>query len=420
MRDLVALETYNAQVANLLNLLDRAVDIIVCGDGPVGMAAALAAAKAGRSVTLIGARTSAAVGRTDDFDARVYAISPSSMGLLDRLGVSRLLDGLRLAPVYNMRLFTLGQSAELDLNAYESCVERLATITEHCNLVTALRSGLDAAAQFTRLTVSDAQIIGLDVKSDHALVELNDGQTLRCKLLIGADGANSIVRGLAQLTAAEKSYDQSALVVNVTCEQSHLDAAYQWFGPSGVLALLPLPSLPESRFNVSIVWSVATVEAERLQGLSNEELAGALERACERKLGAMTVLNQAQLIALRQVKVDRTVGARVLLVGDAAHVVHPLAGQGMNLGFGDVAALAECLGQAVAAVDCGDQSVLRRYGRSRKEAVALMQTTIDRLQGAFEQSGSSPVVSRMRELAWQAVANSSWLRRRIVQHAVAN
>jgi len=331
------------------------------GAGPVG--ASLARALCETRVALVGTTPGTAVG--DGFDPRVYALSPGNVDFLRRLGVWEALPVERVAPVHAMRIYGDDDKASLEFNAYEAGVPELAWIVEDSELQRALASGLQPMA---------ARCERLETDERSARLFLEGGATLKARLVVGADGANSFVRRAAGIAAAERDYRQSAVVANFQCEKPHRNTAYQWFQGGAVLALLPLPGE-----QVSMVWSVPTHEAERLGAAPGEALAQEVERASKAALDALTLVSEARSIALRRLRAGRLVAPRLALAGDAAHVIHPLAGQGLNLGLQDARVLAEVINGREPGRDPGDERLLRRYERQRAEPILVMDMVVSGL-----------------------------------------
>jgi ubiquinone biosynthesis UbiH/UbiF/VisC/COQ6 family hydroxylase len=398
-----------------------AFDALVIGRGAVGAAAALGLARAGLRVAVVapGQAASAGPAGPDAWDPRVFAVSPASRALLERLRVWDALDASRVAPVYDMRIYPSGREGapELHFGAYEACVEALAWIVEGANLTTALERGLS----FAGVEEIDGRVESIDTSApDHAALALAGGRVLRARLVVGADGARSPVRGMLGIAATERDYPQQAVVANFETGLPHRDCAWQWFGEHGILALLPLPGQ-----RASMVWSAPRGLAAELLGLDPEALAERVAQASWHVLGGLRVLTPAQAFPLRLVRVERCIAPRAVLVGDAAHVVHPLSGQGMNLGFGDVAALLDVIAGRESFRDLGDPLLLRRYERARREAVATMRLTTDGLQRLFDDGSGLPLPGPLRplvgarELGWRLVASSAWLKRRLIAHAAS-
>jgi 2-polyprenylphenol 6-hydroxylase len=355
-------------------------DLIVVGAGLVG--ASFARAARGLSTALV-AQARRAMGPPEapgGFDSRIYALSPGNAGFLRGLKAWQSIDPERLTPVHAMRVYGDDGRSLLEFDAYRAGVDALAWIVEDGMLQDALWRSLEARDGLE--IVSPAQCERLEIGAEHATVHLRGGRILRGKLVVGADGANSFVRDGAGLGAAERPYGQTAVVANFACERPHANIAHQWFQGGPVLAFLPLPGS-----HVSMVWSVADADAAHLLELGAEELCRAVERASRRALGELTLVTPARGFALRRLAAGGLVSPRVALIGDAAHIVHPLAGQGANLGFQDARALAEVLAARVPVRDPGDLRLLRRYARARAEAVFAMDATVHGLYRLFAAKG---------------------------------
>jgi len=386
---------------------DRA-DVAVVGSGVAGMATALGLAQQGLRVALVGPRLAAHRATADaPFDARIYALAPASAELLQRLSVWARIDAARLTAVETMRVFG-DRGDALTFDAYGASVSRLATIVEEA----ALLQVLDAACDFQpAITRHAAAFEGSNDDADGVSLQLAGGATLRARLLVGADGANSAVRAAAGIGSRSTDYQQTAVVCNFRCAKPHLNTAWQWFTDEGVVALLPLPD-----DHVSLVWSAPQALAQQLLALSPEELA---QRVTERSGAALGELRPAGSVAsfpLRLVIVDRLIAPRVALVGDAAHVVHPLAGQGLNLGLQDVASLLEVLRGREAFRDIGDTVLLRRYERSRAEPVAMMRAATDGLARLFRTD--DPLARFVRNTGLAAVDRLAPVKRLLIRQAL--
>ncbi len=348
----------------------------VIGGGPVG--ASLVRALKGNSIAFIALATSA-VAKTG-FDPRVYALSPGNVEFLRSLGVWQSIPVERLARVEGMHVFGDDGRAVLQFDAYEAGVRELAWIVEDSMLQRALLSGLSGRALHCER---------LELDAGHAVLSFADGAPIAAKLVIGADGAHSFVRGAAGIDATERGLGQAAVVANFQCARAHGNVAYQWFQGGPVLALLPLPGE-----QVSMVWSLPEAEAQRVESLPAEALGAEVQAASRGVLGALTIASPVRSFPLRRLAARRLIAPRVALVGDAAHVVHPLAGQGLNLGLQDVRALAEVIAGREPGRDPGDERLLRRYERRRAEPILAMDTVIS---GLFALYGApSTLASRMR------------------------
>jgi len=252
------------------------------------------------------------------------------------------------------------------LDAYESGVSHLATILESGRLQHALWQAIEADGNVA--LHCPAAIESLDRDGASTRLTLADGTTLEADLVVGADGAASRIREWAGLTSTLTPYGQSGVVANFECERPHRGTAIQWFFDSDILAWLPLGGN-----RMSMVWSTRTAHADELLALDGVALADKVRAAGRDRLGELRLLTPAAAFPLRLIRVDAVVAPGVALIGDAAHGVHPLAGQGVNLGFGDAEILVDVLARRPARSYCGDVRVLQRYARERAEPVRRMQ-----------------------------------------------
>ncbi|MCA3211207.1 MAG: FAD-dependent monooxygenase [Burkholderiales bacterium] len=393
--------------------------VAVVGTGVAGLAAALGLAQLGLRVALIGPSPRSSP-PTPAFDARIYALSAGSVRLLEQLRVWAQVDAQRMQPVERMRV--VGDTGrELDFSAYSVAAERLATIAEERELLRVLALGVQMAAGISR---REAALTALQSSFDGVRLQLADGQALQVPLVIGADGAQSPVRAAAGIHAEVLPYGQTAVVANFACEQPHDGTAWQWFTDDGVIALLPLPGRA-----VSLVWSAPEALADSLQALAPVQLAerltaylGAVTQDAAGPLGRLQPLGTAaepgrtHAFRLRRLRVDRLTVHGIALVGDAAHVVHPLAGQGLNLGLQDVSTLLEVLREREPWRALGDAVLLRRYARRRTEAIDLMRWTTDGLARLF--AWDDPLVRQMRNTGLALVNAAGPLKRALVRHAL--
>ena len=310
------------------------------------------------------------------FDPRVYALSPGNVEFLRMLGVWESLPAERLARVEAMRIFGDDKRAVLEFDAYEAGVRELAWIVEDSALQLALWSGLSGMA---------LRCERLEAGAEHALISFADGAPLAAKLVVGADGAHSFVRSAAGIAVRERGFGQTAVVANFHCTRAHGNVAYQWFQGGPVLALLPLPGE-----QVSMVWSLPEGEAQRVAALSPEALAAEVTNASQDILGTLATASAARSFPLQRLSARRLIAPRVALAGDAAHVVHPLAGQGLNLGLQDARALAAVIAEREPGRDPGDERLLRRYERRRAEPILAMDAVIS---GLFSLYGTGNAVA---------------------------
>ena len=297
---------------------------------------------------------------------------------------------------------------ELTFDAYAATVERLATIVEESELARVLDAACDYQPAITRI---DGTFHGLSPKAGEVELELADGRRVAAALLVGADGANSAVRAAAGINAEVEPYRHTALVANLQCERPHLNTAWQWFTDEGIVALLPMAGE-----RVSLVWSAPEQRAPDLQALAPAAFAERVAARSRHALGALTAIGPVHAFPLRLLTVRRLVGPALALVGDAAHVVHPLAGQGLNLGLQDVDALLKVVGDREPFRGAGDPVVLRRYERSRAESIGLMRLTTDGLARLF--AVDDPFVRGARNAGMALVNRLKPLKSRLIRQAL--
>jgi ubiquinone biosynthesis UbiH/UbiF/VisC/COQ6 family hydroxylase len=397
--------------------MKKQFQICVVGNGAVGKASALALAQAGYSVMLLSpsqAESNASKWKASgEWDCRVYALNHATKNLLSSLKVWDAMDQARIAPIEAMDIKgdDTQHAGHLSFDAYGAHVGALAWIVEDGNLNLAL----DNALQFTQgVEIMQATATQMHVDAEEVQIDLNNGSAIHTSLVLGADGANSWIRAQTDIGLDYRSYDQRAVVANFSCDKPHHGVASQWFlGAEGIVALLPLAGS-----QVSLVWSAPDKLAETLLSETAEQLASRLNKLPQLALGELHPLPPAvpRGFPLRLMRAQSFAAERTVLVGDAAHVFHPLAGQGMNLGFADVIALLEALGPADANTDCGEARALQRYARSRKEEVLLMQLATDGLERLFT-SDFTPL-RVLRNTGMNIVNRVPFLKRSLIKRAL--
>lgn len=390
--------------------MSSSFDVVIVGGGLVGASLAAALAPAAASVALVEPQPPRPLPADETWDSRVYAISPGSAAFLEACGTWQRLPRERVTRIEAMRVYGDDLTACLEFNAYDTGLRELAFIVENRLLQDALWQQL-RSADGVRL-FCPARCAAVAWEANAVTLQLEGGAELTAKLLIGADGADSWVRGQAGIVATPADYGQLGVVANFSAGKSHRGTAYQWFRRDGVLALLPLPG-----DRVSMVWSTAEVHARELLMLTPPELAASVEAASQSALGPLETITPAAAFPLQLQRVARLVKPRLALVGDAAHNVHPLAGQGVNLGFRDARELAAVLAGRGLQHDCGDHALLRRYERARKEDVLAMQFTTHALQKLF--NNEVVWLARARNLGLRLVNWQPQLKSFLVHHAVA-
>ncbi len=385
-------------------------DVTIVGGGLVGASLALGLKNAGLKVALVESRPPAPLPQDDSWDSRIYAISPGSAEFLQRLGIWQALDQSRIAPVYNMAVFGDDTAARIDFGAYDIGCSELAFIVENRQLQAAVWKALKHEKKHIKI-FCPVQCISLTRTESHAHLHLEDGRVLQTALIVGADGLNSWVREHAGIEAVRHSYQQTGVVANFKAEQHHRNIAHQWFRRDGVLALLPLPDSL-----VSMVWSANEERARALLNLPETELCREVTEASGRALGEMRLVTRPAAFPLNFVHVKKLVQPRLALIGDAAHGIHPLAGQGVNLGLRDAQELAATLLGRGLQTDCGDYLLLRRYERARKEDILAMELVTDSLQKLF--SNTHPTLVRLRNLGLELTNRLPLLKDQLMRHAL--
>jgi len=385
-------------------------DAIVLGAGPVGLCVAAALASERFSLALIDRAPlpgSAGASGDDDWDHRVYAVSPGSAEFLRAIGAWQRLPAERLTPIEVMDVRGDGDGA-IAWSAYDQGERALAWIVEHRELCAALSESVRRAGSVE--IIAPAEPASIAWRLDAAVLALGDGREVSARLAIGADGVRSWLRKGAGIATEPRPYRQSAIVANFIVERAHRGRAFQWFlDGRGVLAWLPLPG---SR--ISIVWSAPDALATELAALDPAALAERVAEAGNHALGGLRAISPATSFPLSFLRLPSVVAHRMALVGDAAHGVHPLAGQGVNLGFGDAAALVRVLAAGRGIGDAGAALVLERYARKRAAPVFAMQFVTDGLSRLFE----PPALKRVRNAGMRAVGALGPVRRLLAQGAL--
>ncbi len=370
--------------------------IVVCGAGIVGLSSALALARRGQRVALLAPRVSVPPADPNHYHARVYAISPASQRFLAELGVWDAMPSARLTPVQAMEIH--GDADGLvHLNAWQAALPQLAWIVE--------------SGEIERVLIQAVRMFGIPWLEDRCTgyqagaVDTESGARIQAELFVGADGAASPLRTAAGLKHDAVSYNDTGLVVNLDAERAHQGTAFQWFRVDGVLALLPLPDTADGP-QVSMVWSMRSEQARELLALPPEEqaarLESMLEHAAQGRLGRLKVRSKLHGFPLTLERAQM-VAPGIALAGDAAHRLHPLAGQGLNLGLGDVEALARTVAGREPYRQAGDLRVLHRYQRARAEPVLALRLATDGLHKLFG--------SRATPLVWLRNAGMHWVER---------
>ena len=344
------------------------VDVVITGAGMVGLTLASLLCKQGKSVAVIDRNQIAKFENDHPYEARVSAVSPGSQAIFEHVGAWQNMQSKRVSPFTDMHVWDeagvsqemgkkMGQSmGVIHFSAADIQRENLGHIVENLVIQTSLYEVLQHETNIDWLLTE--QIEKVITRQSHAEITLESGKVLTTKLVVGADGSHSIIRNLAGISFQEKSYQQMGLVALVETEQPHQQTAWQRFLSTGPLALLPLDN-----GQCSIVWSVSEDYADELMKLNEHEFADALTQASDMQLGNITLKSKCVAFPLVSGQAESMIQPRIALVGDAAHVLHPLAGQGANLGFTDAAMLADVITNTDR--DIGSVKVLRKYERAR-------------------------------------------------------
>jgi len=383
-------------------------DVVVVGAGLVGLAAVIAMAEQGKSVVLVDAKPRRC-DQTETWDSRIYAITPSTEDWLNNVGVWPLVNFNRVNDVEGMSLWHPDAKAPMGLSAEDANLNKLACIVENKNLMQALWQKIDA---LNITFMMGSQCSRIDYSDETIALELEDGHKVSAMLMVAADGANSFVRKQLSIATKDKPFNQTALVANYLAEKQHSDIARQWFASHETLALLPLPQQ-----HVSMVWALPTEQASEVLSLTNIQLASRVQTRSMNELGILTPVSETYAFELRQITASKLIKERVVLIGDAAHQVHPMAGQGANLGFRDVMALQKLVANSHRLEDIGDTVFLRQYERVRKTDIISMNTLTSGLDRLF--SNELVGVNKLAKQGMMQLNKHASIKRFLINKAVA-
>jgi 2-polyprenylphenol 6-hydroxylase len=382
-----------------IDLPNSPVPITVVGGGIMGCLASLTAAQQGYSVVWFGPQEQ---GRADGADARNYALAPLTVSLLKRAGVWQAVEP-HACMVTRMEVFS--GDARVDLAGADAGSEFLSAMVLHKDLLNALEQAVQFRPQIQRIPCRPESITA----SIGNVQVTCEGQSMTTQLIVGADGARSWVRQQAGIHWGQRDYGQQGVVATFHAEHPHGGVATQWFDRGEVLALLPL----SDPHKLSMVWSTSKTDpaSEASMGQFLQEL----DQRTKQRFGKLTLEGAAVAAPLRMVLTDSQSALRTVLLGDAAHTVHPLAGYGLNLGVQDLLCLEELWQPAKD--DPGAHSVLRAYDRSRRLRVKKAQWSLDVLQRFVTQT--HPTFEKLRGFGMRLVGDLGPLRQFLIRQAIS-
>ncbi|MEO5703072.1 MAG: UbiH/UbiF/VisC/COQ6 family ubiquinone biosynthesis hydroxylase [Gammaproteobacteria bacterium] len=369
-----------------LTTLQSGYDVIIVGGGMVGATLACALGNSTLRIAVIEASAAPSGWPKDSRDSRVSAITSGSMRIFEALGVWQRMVAVRVSPFREMHVWDADSPGFIHFDSADIGVDTLGYIVENRVVQAAL---YERCREFTNIEwMNSVRIVGMACAADYTVLHTEDGRHLQACLVVGADGPDSVIRQLAGITTHGKNYQQTAVVANVKTTRSHRQTAWQRFLPGGPLAFLPLTDN-----HSSIVWSLPPERAAHVLSLDDTHFMAELQTALgsdqqraepDQGLGAIESVGPRASFPLRLIHAHHYVQARLALIGDAAHTLHPLAGQGVNLGLSDAAVLAQLLtAAATKKTDVGALSTLRRYERWRKGDNLAMVASLEAIKQLF-------------------------------------
>jgi 2-polyprenylphenol 6-hydroxylase len=384
-------------------------DVVIVGAGIVGLSTAIGLTGRGLHIALIDNK--APPTELSQLDNRTTAITATSKQLLTQVGVWQCIAEDKISAYYDMHVWDAVNNAAIDFSCTEVGAENLGYILENKIIEQSLWERVKQLDEITLYTPNKP--IALEVKTTHAELTLETQETLSAALIVGADGSYSWVREQCDLTGHIADYGQVAIVANCHTKESHHQTAWQRFLPTGPLAFLPLVDSHIS----SIVWSTTPAEGDELMHLPPAEFNQRLTAAFDSRLGAVEITSQRHIFPLKRHYAKDFVAHRVALVGDAAHSVHPLAGQGVNLGLQDATELIDTIIKATLKQrDIGALDTLRKYARARKSDTLILLTGVELLNRLFSQNNAW--VAHIRGAGLRLTDKLPWVKRRMIYYAL--
>ena len=385
-------------------------DVIIIGGGIVGLTLACALAKSRLQVAVIESHELTEINKQDDFELRVSAISRASQQVFSNLNAWPGMQARRVSAYQNMHVWDATGDGMIDFDAADLGVDVLGHIIENKVIQLALIEQLKKASNVDYLC--PVAVSEMNYAENKSIIKLDDGAEITSDLLVGADGANSRVREAANIEIKAAAYHQQGVVCVVKSSKHHQETARQRFLPTGPLAFLPLAD-----GRCSIVWSATDEEADRLVSLDEESFCRELEQAFDYTLGQVESVGPRAAFALIRRHAEAYIKPGLALIGDAAHTIHPLAGQGANLGILDAASLA----QVIIAADCQRQSIssyttLRKFERWRRGENTLMMYSMSGFKNLF--SNEQPGLTMLRNFGLNLVNKVTPVKHKLMRHAM--
>ena len=391
-------------------------DVVIVGGGMVGTSIAAALRDADVQVALIEPnqpqQPPVELTNCAQYDVRVSAITAQSQSFLEKIGAWDLIPQQKLSPYTGMQVWDAEGTGQVEFSAAELHVDCLGTLVENRETVWALQQAINDCENIQQIREWVSHIDNQNEDGTTPLF-LNNGEQLNARLVIGADGALSRVKQWAEFGNREWDYHHKAIVATVKTELPHQDTAWQRFRQQGPLALLPMAEAN----TCSIVWSTSEEECDAMLALSENDFCQALSTAFESRLGRITEVGPRAAFPLRQRHAKNYVVPGIALVGDAAHTIHPLAGQGVNLGFKDAAALSEEIQRAIkAGISPGDISVLKRFERRRQGDNLAMMAVMESFKRLF--AAEQPLLRWMRNEGMRLFNKANMVKQHVVMQAM--
>ncbi|TXL18360.1 ubiquinone biosynthesis protein UbiH [Methylococcaceae bacterium HT3] len=382
--------------------MSKKYPVVVVGGGIVGATAACAIAQAGIEVALVDVYNPAREWPADPVDIRVSALTRASQNILQAVGAWPAMEQRGVGPYGHMHVWDADSAGVLDFDAAETEFSELGHLVENRVTVASLWDRLEALPSASLLC--PAKVADIQIDSDSAQVVLDDGQILIADVLIAADGRDSALRQMAGIQTTGWEYKQDGLVATISTEKSHQYTAWQRFLPEGPLAFLPLKN-----GQCSIVWTLSHQTAQEYVALSDKEFLQHLEQASGGVLGKMLEVGPRGAFPLRFQYAKQYTTEHFVLIGDAAHAMHPLAGQGANAGLLDAAAIAELIVKAQqAGRPIGSHKLLRQYERWRKGDNLAMMSSMDMINKMYTAQNEGFRQLRGTGMSW--INHSAWIK----------